>query len=203
MGKVISVPRQTRPCSHLSQAIKNASSFHGDAKRFYTIGESAGGGLAFQIANKVKRDPELKDSLKGIVALVPLTVHYDHVPAKYKSMYKAFTENATDVPILDKNSVDIFYRELGVDPKDPEVFILLAEDIHKDFPPTYLVSCEYDPLRDDAYAMEMALMEAKVPTKHDHYKGLPHVFWTIPSLPEGKQFVGNLLAGIGWLQSQM
>ena len=181
----------------------NASSIGGDANKMYTIGGSAGGALALQIANAVLKDPSLKSSIKGIAAMVPATINPDHVPDKYKSSYKSYTENAKDVPIIDRNSMEIFYEHLGADPKDSSCYTLLATDNHKNFPPVYFTSCEFDPLRDDAYVMEAALKEAGVETKHDHYKGFPHYFWIFPSIPEGGEYVGNLLQGIGWLQSKM
>ncbi|KAK4543517.1 Telomerase-binding protein [Oleoguttula mirabilis] len=197
-------PIQLEDCMKVYKwAHQNASSFHGDAKRFYTIGGSAGGGLALAIANQIIQDPELKAGLKGIAAMVPATVHFDNVPEQYRAAYKSYAENATDVPILDKESMEIFYKYLGADPKDPSLFTLLAADSHKCFPPTYFTSCGFDPLRDDAVSMESALKAAGVPTKHDHYEGFPHYFWIFPSVPESQQYVGNLLAGIGWLQSQM
>lgn len=169
----------------------------------YTIGGSAGGGLALCIANKVVQDPELKSSLKGIAAIVPVTLHYDNVPEKYKSMYKAYTDNEKDAPIIDKESMAIFFEHGGLDPKDADTFTALAEENHKNFPPTYFASCEFDPLRDDSYVMEKALKDAGVETKHDHYKGMPHYFWMMPSVPEGQDFVKNLIGGIEWLKSKM
>lgn len=187
----------------MSQAFRNAAAFHGDPMKFYTIGGSAGGGLALQVANKVVRDRELKDSLKGIVAQVPVTLHYDNVPEKFQSMYTSYTENATDVPIIDKSSMEIFYRETGADPKDEDAFVALAEKNHRNFPRTYLTSCEYDPLRDDAYVMEKALKDAGVETKLDYYEGMPHYFWMFPQLPEGQEYVQNLIKGIEWIKETM
>ena len=169
----------------------------------YTIGGSAGGGLAFQVANQVIRDPSLKSSLKGIVALVPLTTHWENVPSKYASKYKSYTENADGAPVIDKESMDIFYKAARADPKDPSCFTILATDKHAEYPPTYFASCEFDPLRDDATIMEEALKEAGVPTKHDFYPGFPHYFWIFPPIPEAQTFVGNLLQGIEWIKSQM
>ena len=158
--------------------------------------------MALAIANQVVQDPTLKAGLKGIAAMVPATCHFDNVPDKYKSMYKSYTENAKDTPIIDGESMQIFYREVGADPKDASLFAILSQNL-KDFPPTYLTCCEFDPLRDDAYIIQEALEEAGVKTKLDYYEGMPHYFWIFPSVPESQQYVGNLLAGIGWLQSQM
>lgn len=98
-------------------------------------------------------------------------MHPDNVPAKYKSTYKAWEENSVDVPIIDRESMDIFFSAAEPNPQDSELFTLLAEDNHALFPPTYFVSCEFDPLRDDSLAMEQALKEKGVKTKHDHYAG--------------------------------
>ena len=86
--------------------------------------------------------------------------------------------------------MQVFYEHLGADPKDPEVFTILATDYHKDFPPTYITSCEFDPLRDDAYVLEAALKEAGVPTKHDHVripmgKGSTRTTWSPRGVLQG------------------
>ena len=169
----------------------------------YTIGGSAGGGLALGIAYQVLQDPKLKPSLKGIAAMVPCTTHWDNVPEKYKSKYTSYTENAQNSPVIDKESMEAFYEHVGADPKDPSCFTILATDKHAEFPPVYFTSCEYDPLRDDAFILEAALKEAGVPTKHDYYEGMPHYFWLFPPVKEGQTYVGNLIQGIEWLKSQM
>ncbi|KAK5189348.1 Telomerase-binding protein [Exophiala xenobiotica] len=184
-------------------ARQNATSFGGDLSKFYSIGGSAGGALALQLANRIVKDPSKRDGIKGVAAIVPVTLHYDHVPEEYKSMFKAMQENEKDVPIIDKESMRSFYEFAGVDPQDSDIFTALATDNHKNFPPVYFVSCEKDPLRDDAYVMEAALKKAGVPTKHDTYPGLPHYFFIFPSLPESQQFVGNLIGGVKWLTTQM
>ena len=129
------------------------------------------------MANKIVRDPRLRSSLKGVAASNPITTHFDNVPEQYKELYNSYKENSHGTPILDKQSMAIFYEHAKVDPHDPDVFTILAEQNHKRFPPVYLVSCQYDPLRDDATIMELALRKAGVPTRHDVYEGLPHFFW--------------------------
>jgi versiconal hemiacetal acetate esterase len=136
------------------------------------------------------------------VALVPLTLHWDNVPSKYTSIYTSYTENEKDVPVNDKECLDIMYCHVGFDPKDPDVFTALAEDHHKDLPPAYFVNCEYDPMRDDTTVMVKALREAGVPVKHDYYEGLPHIFWAFPRLPETKGFEEKLVEGVRWVLEQ-
>ncbi|KAJ5951523.1 uncharacterized protein N7479_009936 [Penicillium vulpinum] len=184
-------------------AIKNASSFGGDSTRFFTIGASASGAIALEVANQMAANPKLRDTIRGVAALVPSTLHPDYVPAEYESIYKSFQENATNVPLVDRESMETFYKHAGVAAQDSNVFTALATENHKHFPPVYFVSCEYDPLRDDSYVMEQALKNAGVPTRHDHYKGLPHYFWAVRSLPETTNFVDSLVCGVLWLFGQM
>lgn len=184
-------------------AYENAASYGGDQTKFFTIGGSAGGALALQVANRLVKDESKRGMIKGVAAVVPATLHFDHVPEEHKAMYKAYTDNEKDVPIIDKNSMQIFYDNLGAQADDPNTFVALDTDNHKNYPPVYMVACEKDPLRDDAYVMEACLKKAGVPTKLDYYAGLPHYFWIFPTLPEGKEYVGNLIGGVKWLISQM
>lgn len=168
----------------------------------YTIGSSAGGTLALQIANTLVADPEKRSFVKGVIAMVPATAHWETIPAEYAAMYKAYEVNAENVPVINKESMNLFYKAAAVDPTDKTAFVILDEENHKNYPPTYFISCEMDPLRDDAYVMEAALKKAGVPTQHDHFKGQPHVFWIFPSIPEGADFVGKLIGGVSWILSQ-
>lgn len=183
-------------------AYQNASSIGGDPKKFFSIGSSAGATLALATANNLVADPSKRGMIKGCVAVVPATMHWDHVLPEYKSMYKAYEENV-GVPIIDKESMKTFLNAAAVDPKDASLFVALNKENHKNFPPTYIVTCEADPLRDDGIVMEDCLKKAGVPVKRDNYAGLPHYFWIFPSVPEGQQFVGNLIGGCKWVVGQM
>ncbi|KAK3113876.1 hypothetical protein LTR53_008393 [Teratosphaeriaceae sp. CCFEE 6253] len=197
-------PTQLEDCMKVYRwAHKNAASFHGSPEKFYTIGGSAGGALALEIALQVVRDPALKASLKGIVAMVPLAVHPAHVPEPYREMYTANQDNAVGTPVIDGESMAIFGSALGAEPTDEEAFVILATKDHKSFPPTYITTCEFDPLRDDGFVLEKVLTEAGVPVKHDHYPGMPHYFWIMPQVPEGQEYVGKLLGGVEWVKGQM
>ena len=181
----------------------NAASIGGDPAKFFSIGGSAGATLALAVANYLVADPAKRSLIKGCAAIVPATMHWSHVPEEYRSMYKSYDENV-GVPIIDKEVMDFFFTEAGLDdPKDPNVFVALNTENHKNFPPTYVVTCEADPLRDDGKVLELCLKKAGVPVKSDYYPGLPHYFWIFPSVPEGQQFVGNLIGGCKWIIGQM
>jgi len=197
-------PAQLIDCLNvLKWARQNASSYGGDANKFFTIGGSAGGGLALAVANRVVSDPSKKSNIRGVVAIVPLTLHPDHVPAEYTSDYKSYTENAENVPVIDKRSMLQFYEYTGVDPKDSSYFTALDVDNLKNFPPTYICTCEFDPLRDDGQIMAKALQKNGVSVKTDYYEGFPHYFWIFPQVPEGQDFVMKTIAGTKWVIDQM
>lgn len=117
-------------------------------------------------------------------------------------MYKSIDDNV-GVPIIDKEFMKTFLNAVGVDPKGANTFVVLNKENHKNFPPTYIVACEADPLCDDGIMMEDCLKKADVPITRDNYAGLPHYFWIFPSVAEGKEFVGNLTGGCKWVVGQM
>ena len=120
------------------------------------------------VANRIV-STDKKNSLKGVVALVPATVHYDNVPAEYKSQHTSVQDNK-EAPVLAKESMDSFYEFIGAKKDDPDFFPLLNPSNFKNYPPTYFAVCEGDPLRDDGIIMEGALKKAGVPTKLDFCK---------------------------------
>ncbi|KAJ0423076.1 Alpha/Beta hydrolase protein [Aspergillus carlsbadensis] len=182
-------------------AWENASQLKGDQDAFFSIGGSAGGGLALAVANHYAQQPDTKKYIKGVVALVPLTLHWDNVPAQFEKDYRSYTENATDVPIIDGSSMKTFYEAVDADPTDARIFTALSP-YHCNFPPTYICTCEADPLRDDGTVMEKALRAAGVPTKLTAYSNLPHYFWIFPDLQATGKFVNDVISGVQWVISQ-
>jgi versiconal hemiacetal acetate esterase len=179
--------------------MKNASQFGGDRHRVIIAGVSAGGMVGLALARKIVHNQALSSPLCGIAAIIPQTVHFDNVPEKYKAMYNSYSEYDTASPVIDGRLMRTFFDAAKLDPADETAFTLLAVQDHAKFPPTYLVSCQCDPTRDDTTVLLQALQDAGVETKHDFYEGLPHNFWISPSLPENERFVMNLGAGIKWL----
>ena len=167
------------------------------------MGGSAGATIALGLANRAIHDEQFKSALKGVVAIVPATVNRQNVPHEYKALYDDYSKEAATAPFIDIESVDFFYAEAGLDPKDSTYFALLAKENHHLFPPTYIISCEYDPLRADAHLFKKALQDAGVKLKHDEFEGLPHYFLMFPQLPETPPFCPTLLAGIDWVKGQV
>jgi versiconal hemiacetal acetate esterase len=97
----------------LDQAWQAAEELGADQHKYFSAGGSAGGGLALSIAEKLIADGKA-GHIQGIVALVPIILHYLNVPEEFKSMYKAYGENAEGVPIIDKDIMKTFFGKCPV-----------------------------------------------------------------------------------------
>ncbi|KAE8168031.1 Alpha/Beta hydrolase protein [Aspergillus tamarii] len=180
---------------------ENASQFDGNPDAFFSIGGSAGAGLALAVANHYSQRDDGRKYIKGVVALVPLTLHWDNVPAEYKGDYTSYDDNADNVPVIDRSTMESFYQAVGADPNDSNIFTALSPHLPK-FPPTYICTCGADPLRDDGTVMEKALRKFGVPTKLSTYPNLPHYFWIFPDLEASGGFISDVIAGTNWVISQ-
>jgi versiconal hemiacetal acetate esterase len=93
-------------------ALKNAASMRADANQAFIIGGSAGGGLALGTALKLI-DMGHRDSIKGVVAIVPITCHPDACPEEMKSRYTAYEENKENT-VNTTSSMMTFFGETAL-----------------------------------------------------------------------------------------
>ncbi|KAK5263030.1 hypothetical protein LTR96_011529 [Exophiala xenobiotica] len=171
---------------------RNAFTFHGDRSKILTIGSSAGAGLALSVARAalLGHNDLPKDEIRESSLL-------------HRSRCTQTTQNRDNVPVIDKSSMDEFYATVAVQPTDASYFVGLDEDNQKSFPPTYVVTCEFDPLRDDGAVFVASVRSGGREVKHNHYSGLPHCFWLFPTLPETKAFLEDLYGGIKWVRDSI
>ncbi|CAI6084155.1 unnamed protein product [Clonostachys chloroleuca] len=177
---------------------KNAKRIGVCSSRMFTIGTSAGGALALAVTRKVVLGQSTvpADTVKGIFALCPLVVHPLNVPTEYKTLYTSFEEHKEGVPIIDKACLLEMYNCAGLQPNDKNYYPVLDTESLKRFPPTHIVTCDNDPLRDDGKILSSALSASGVAVDTKHFDGLPHCFWIIPSLPESEVFLQDLIQGV-------
>ena len=100
--------QQGLECWCLDQAWQAAEKLGADQHKYFSAGGSAGGGLAFSIAEKMIANGK-RDCIQGIVALVPVTLHYSNIPDEFKSMYTSYVENEVGSPIIDKQTMTTFF----------------------------------------------------------------------------------------------
>ncbi|KFY93140.1 hypothetical protein V500_03885, partial [Pseudogymnoascus sp. VKM F-4518 (FW-2643)] len=162
-----------------------ASELGGDQTRYFTAGGSAGGGLSFGIAERLIADGK-RSQIAGIVAMVPATLHHSNIPEEYVSSYTAINGNVEDTPVINRKTMETFYHAIDSDPADPIQFPALSKNLAS-FPPTYIATCEFDPLCGDGKVMELALKKAGVKVWSDYYDGYPHYFWIFSCLSDSKR----------------
>jgi len=88
-------------------AVENSEYLKTTPNAAITFGTSAGGNLALATALKLI-DAGKSDTLKGVVAVVPVTVWKDAVPADMKSKYTSYDEHAEHT-INTKSGMEAFF----------------------------------------------------------------------------------------------
>lgn len=103
------LPQAQQDCLYaFGWAYDHASEFGGDSSRTFSFGGSAGGALALGVAVALVENGS-RSKIAGTVALVPVTLHPDNVPDRFKPAYKSYQENAKDVPFIDKAGMMYFF----------------------------------------------------------------------------------------------
>ncbi|MDQ3734715.1 MAG: alpha/beta hydrolase [Actinomycetota bacterium] len=156
----------------VAAALRESSVPGVDGTRLAIMGDSAGGHLAAVVARRA-RDRNLAPYLYQ--ALI-----YPVIDAAMDS--PSYTQNAEGYGLLARSMEfywDCFAPE-GVDRSDPDVSPARATDL-SGLPPAYVLTCEYDPLRDEGEAYAAALAEAGVPTVAVRMVGMIHSFFRLPA----------------------
>jgi versiconal hemiacetal acetate esterase len=143
------------------------------------------------------------DIVKGMILLYPTVFHPDQIPAVYRSLHTSSIQHKDNVPLVDGNSMRLFFDLAGTHASDMDYFPALDISCHSRFPPTYVATSEMDSLRDDDRVLAQSLKDAGIRLKTDHYSGLPHCFWIVPSLPETREFMQNSHSGIQYILDQL
>ncbi|KAH6985178.1 alpha/beta hydrolase fold-domain-containing protein [Ilyonectria destructans] len=189
--------------AHLEDAIKivewvyyDSTFDHADRTKLFTMGTSAGGALALEVARKAGLDQSTipKNAVKGVVALSPVVFHPANSPVQV---------DVNDSPIIDREALLQCFEICGAQPDNADYFIGLEPDSHSLLPPAYIVTCGFDPLRDDGRILAESMESRGLQVKRDHYERLPHCFWMVPTLPESKVFTANAFQGIKWVLAKM
>jgi acetyl esterase len=177
----VKYPAAADDCFAATQwASKNAASIGGDPARLAVGGDSAGGNLAAVVSQMARAagGPIIQYQL----LVYPVTNH-DYGTASY-------TENAEGY-LLTKDSMVWFWNHYLNDEsegKNPKASPLQAGDL-AGLPRALVVTCEYDPLRDEGEAYASALAAAGVPTTAIRFNGQIHGLWANAAIEDGSALV--------------
>lgn len=147
---------------------QNAASIGGDPAKIFVAGDSAGGNLAavVSLATKERGGPPVK----GQVLIYPATNLAELNTPSHAHFGKGYY--LTRDYILKFRE---FYLPNRADWRNPYVSPLLADDL-SGLPPAFVITAQFDVLRDEGEAYAERLRQAGVPVKVKRYEGMIHGF---------------------------
>ncbi len=167
--------------------VNNLNLFNGDPNRIAIGGDSSGGNLATVVAlknqnNKIHR-------FKCLILMYPMLDATSSQPSveEFANGY-GFT----------KEKVHWYFNQYlpkGIDRTMPDVspFFAQKEEI-KNFPPTFMVTPEFDPLRDEAEMFAQKLKNSGVEVYTKRYTGMIHGFFQMSGvLDKGKTLISDVV----------
>jgi acetyl esterase len=151
----------------------HAAELNGAPGHVLVGGDSAGATLATVVA-LLLRDREVSPSLAGQILLYPVTAHYDPPTSSY-------IENSEGYGLTRNAMIWFWDHYLGDrnEATNPLVAPLLAPDLSR-LPPAFVVTAQYDVLRDEGDAYARRLAEARVLVTHLYVEGMNHGFAASP-----------------------
>lgn len=151
----------------LQWVLQNASSLHGNPAQVVVAGESAGGNLA-TVACLLSKEREARTPL-GQLLIYPVVDATTQRPS--------YRDNTDSVP-LNAAMMDWFFKHYLQDDtlrSNPLVSPYLAD--LSDLPPAFVLTAEFDPLRDEGRDYARKLQESGVETEHLDVSGVVHEFF--------------------------
>jgi acetyl esterase len=151
----------------------NATELGGDPARIAVAGDSAGGNLSAVVA-QLARDAG-GPALRFQLLVYPAT--------EYEFETGSWAENGEGY-FLTTGAMEWFYGHYLRGPEDgadPRVSPMRAEDL-SGLPPAFVITAEFDPLRDQGMAYAEAMAAAGVPVTARVYDGMFHGFFSMTEL---------------------
>ncbi len=173
----------------------HADSLGIDPTRIAVAGDSAGGNLAAVVPLMARDEPAPAEAGGGPAPAFQLLIYpvidHDFTTASYR-------QNATGYQLTRRTMQWFWEQYLGTpeDGRDPHASPLRAEDLHG-LPPAFVITAEFDPLRDEGEAYARRLREAGVPAVVRRYDGLIHGFFRMAGvLDAGRRAIEEAAAAL-------
>jgi acetyl esterase len=162
-----------------------------DPARIAVGGDSAGGNLAAVTALRIR--DEGGPVLAAQLLVYPVTTHYDPPTGSQ-------IENG-DGYFLTRQGLKWFLDQYLPDDtarRHPHFALLSVPDLGR-LPPAWVVTAEYDPLRDEGEAYAERLRASGIAVELHRHDGMIHGFFGMPGIDAGQRAIED--AG-GWLKSR-
>ncbi|QYT01686.1 Abhydrolase_3 domain-containing protein [Trichoderma simmonsii] len=170
----------------------------------YVMGISAGACLAASIAIRERMSGEAV--IKGQSLCVPWLCLPEKFPIEEILPEKASPTQCRDAALLPHSWVLKYSEMLGTPDSHRESPVinplLFDEQVVTSLPPSHIMVCGDDPLRDHGMLMKQKLDRLRVLTKLHVYPGYPHFFRRFPNCPANKNWDSDLLEGLQWMIAQ-
>ena len=155
-------------------AAKNAASFGGDPARLVVAGDSAGATMATVTALRIHEAGG--PAIAAQLLIYPVTDYPDPAPPSYAERGEGCGLTANGM----RWGWDHYIRN-SADRFEPYVSPLRATDL-SGLPPAYIITAEYDLLRDEGMAYAARLKQSGVDTTLVHYDDMNHGFMGMAGL---------------------
>lgn len=158
----------------------NARAIHVAPGRIAVGGDSAGGNLAAAVS-LMARD-------RGEFALIFQLLIYPVIDFTFHT--PSYDENGTGYLLTKEMCVYFWeqYLQSESDGNNPYASPIRAESL-AGLPPAFVLTAQYDPLRDEGLAYAQRLKEAGVPVLSRNYDGMIHGFWGMGAVLDQTQRV--------------
>lgn len=151
----------------------NAETYGGDGSRLAVAGDSAGGTLS-AVVSLMARDRGLP-RIDAQCLFYPATAYMEPMESRAQNAEGYFLEAGDLMWFVDKYIGD------EIDARHPYAMPLQVRST-EDTPPAMVVTCEFDPLRDEGQAYADRLEADGVPVERVHYDGMIHGFLNMEGL---------------------
>jgi acetyl esterase len=169
---------------------EHAAEIGGDSSRFALMGDSAGGNIAAVLALRCAREGGPHPALQVLV--------YPVVDCDFDT--QSYHENG-DGYLLDTAQMRWFfdcYARGGSNPGDPTISPLRAADLRsgdlRAVAPAFVLTAQYDPLRDEGEAYAAALGASGADVSLTRYDGMIHAFFGLGAVFDAG---GEAVADVG------
>lgn len=181
-------PKGLEDCYAATQWVfDHVEKLHIDVKRIAVCGDSAGGNIAAAVTllAKDRGGPHIWSQILIYPAV-------DVLQSIEKSPYDSIRENAKAPGLTSSVTISFWEHYLATDKDVDNMYAapIKAKDL-SGLPQAYIITAEYDPIRDEGEVYASRLQESGVDVKLTRYKGLCHAFLMLP-LPINEQIIQSI-----------